>query len=68
MPGAAHLSIRVDDVDSAWSNALELGAHPVGAQVTTITAGPNVGGKMAYLRAPGGVIVELFQPAQRPTE
>ena len=64
VPASAHISMRVDDIESAFASACDMGATPVGPRITEITSGPNAGGKMVYLRVPGDVIVELFQPAR----
>ncbi len=61
-PGNVHLCLAVDDVDAAWSRAVELGARPVNPDgPVTVDAGPNAGARVAYLRVHDGISVELFQ-------
>lgn len=65
-PGAAHLSFVVDHIEEMWTKALAAGAQPVSPRVVEITAGPNKGGMIAYLRCPGDVTIELFEPRRLP--
>ena len=61
-PGNVHLCFRVEDADAAWRHAVDCGARPVdpGGPVE-LDGGPNEGAKVAYLRDPDGISVELFQ-------
>jgi catechol 2,3-dioxygenase-like lactoylglutathione lyase family enzyme len=60
-PGSAHLSLLVDDLPGLYRDLAAQGVAFVGGPVP-ITAGPNRGGCGAYLRDPGGILIELFQP------
>jgi creatinine amidohydrolase/Fe(II)-dependent formamide hydrolase-like protein/catechol 2,3-dioxygenase-like lactoylglutathione lyase family enzyme len=61
-PGNVHLCFRVEDAAAAWRHAVACGARPVdpGGPVE-LDGGPNKGAKVAYLRDPDGISVELFQ-------
>jgi catechol 2,3-dioxygenase-like lactoylglutathione lyase family enzyme len=60
-PGSAHLALLVDDLPGLYARLSGAGADFVSAPVR-IDAGPNAGGYAAYLRDPGGILIELFQP------
>jgi catechol 2,3-dioxygenase-like lactoylglutathione lyase family enzyme len=60
-PGNIHVCLDVDDVDTARAHALDCGARPVGGPVD-VGAGPQAGARIAYVRDPDGVTIELFQP------
>lgn len=60
-PGNVHLCLEVDDMDGAHHHAVGCGASPVSSSPIEIRAGPNAGGKVAYLRGPDGVTLELLQ-------
>jgi hypothetical protein len=53
--------LLVDDLPGLYQDLAARGASFVSAPVP-ITAGPNRGGYGAYLRDPGGILIELFQP------
>jgi catechol 2,3-dioxygenase-like lactoylglutathione lyase family enzyme len=63
--GSSHLSFLVDDLPEMYRQLQRKGVNLLGAPVM-IDAGPNRGGYGLYLRDPGGVLIELFQPP-RPT-
>jgi creatinine amidohydrolase/Fe(II)-dependent formamide hydrolase-like protein len=61
-PGNVHLCFRVEDADAAWARAVACGARPVNPDgPVTLDGGPNKGAKVAYLRDPDGISLELFQ-------
>jgi creatinine amidohydrolase/Fe(II)-dependent formamide hydrolase-like protein/catechol 2,3-dioxygenase-like lactoylglutathione lyase family enzyme len=61
-PGNVHLCFRVEDADAAWRRAVALGATPVNPDgPVELDGGPNKGAKVAYLRDPDGISLELFQ-------
>jgi catechol 2,3-dioxygenase-like lactoylglutathione lyase family enzyme len=61
-PGNIHVCLDVADVDAARDHALACGARPVGGPVD-VAAGPLAGARIAYVRDPDGVTIELFQAA-----
>lgn len=65
-PGNVHVCIAVDDMGTAHRHALACGASPVGDGPIEVRAGPNAGGRVAYVRNPDGVTIELLEPAARP--
>ena len=60
-PGNVHLCLRVDDMDTAHAHAVACGAFPVSARPIEVVAGPRTGARLAYLRDPDGVTIELVQ-------
>lgn len=64
-PGNVHLCLEVDDLEPVHAHALACGASPVGDGWIEVPAGPNAGARIAYLRTPDGVTLELFQPPAR---
>ena len=61
-PGNVHLCFRVEDADAAWRHAVACGARPVNPDgPVELDGGPNKGAKVAYLRDPDGISIELFQ-------
>lgn len=60
---AAHVALSVPDIGAAIADAQAHGVSVLG-EVVTVPAGPNRGGRLAYLRHPSGVFVELIQPPQ----
>ncbi len=60
-PGNIHVCLDVDDVDAARDHALTCGARPVGGPID-VAAGPREGARVAYVRDPDGITIELFQP------
>ncbi|MDQ3305193.1 MAG: VOC family protein [Actinomycetota bacterium] len=61
-PGNVHLCLRVDDMDQAHRHALACGARAVTGVPIEVGAGPRAGTRLAYLRDPDGVTIELVQP------
>jgi catechol 2,3-dioxygenase-like lactoylglutathione lyase family enzyme len=63
-PGSTHLSFLVDDLPALCK---KLGRDGVAllSEPVRIEAGPNKGGYGVYLRDPGGILIELFQPPER---
>ncbi|MFP5375510.1 MAG: VOC family protein [Acidimicrobiia bacterium] len=60
-PGNVHVCLRVDDMDAAHAHAVACGARPVSARPVDVAAGPRAGARLAYLRDPDGVTIELVQ-------
>jgi catechol 2,3-dioxygenase-like lactoylglutathione lyase family enzyme len=60
-PGNVHLCLLVDDIDAQWARAVALGARPVASAPVDITSGPNAGARVAYLRDPDGITLELYR-------
>ena len=60
-PGNVHVCLRVDDMDSAHAHAVACGATPVSERPIDVMAGPRAGARLAYLRDPDGVTIELVQ-------
>ena len=58
--GFAHVAFDVDDITAAIAAAEAHGVRPIGPPVT-IDQGPNAGGRVAYLRDPDGITIELLQ-------
>lgn len=58
--GAVHLALYVDDVDAAVREAAKHGWRLAGA-IQTITVGPRVGGRAAYLIDSDGLTLEFVQ-------
>ncbi|MBD9375707.1 VOC family protein [Rhizobium sp. ARZ01] len=57
--GSLHLGFNVD-IDAALAKASKHGLEPMG-EVIVIDAGPNQGARIAYLRNPEGLVLELIQ-------
>ena len=64
-PGNVHVCFKVEDMDAAHSHAVACGARPVSDAPVDVPAGPNAGARLAYLRDPDGVTIELVQPPPR---
>lgn len=64
--GNVHVCLRVEDMTAAHAHALASGARPVSHAPVEIAQGPRAGTRVAYLRDPDGVTIELFQPPPRP--
>lgn len=62
-PGNIHLCLGVGNVDTAREHALACGARAVGGPID-VAAGPMAGARIAYVRDPDGVTIELFQAAK----
>lgn len=61
-PGNVHLCLEVDDMDAAHARALQSGGQAVSATPIEVPAGPRAGTRIAYVRTPDGVTIELVQP------
>lgn len=61
-PGTAHLCLTSDDIDGLMARALALGATARSDGPVTITAGPNAGRRVCYLRDPEGLTIEVLDP------
>ena len=62
-PGNVHVCLRVNDMDAAHAHAVACGATPVSERPIEVAAGPRAGTRLAYLRDPDGVTIELVQEA-----
>ncbi len=60
-PGNVHVCLHVDDMDAAHAHAVDCGARAVSARPIDVAAGPRAGARLAYLRDPDGVTIELVQ-------
>jgi catechol 2,3-dioxygenase-like lactoylglutathione lyase family enzyme len=60
-PGNVHVCLRVADMDAAHAHALACGARAVSERPIDVIAGPRAGSRLAYLRDPDGVTIELVQ-------
>jgi catechol 2,3-dioxygenase-like lactoylglutathione lyase family enzyme len=61
-PGASHVAFGSDELDAVYERALEAGAEAISPGLVEITDGPNRGNRMAYLRTPDGLLLELSGP------
>lgn len=60
-PGNVHVCLHVADMDAAHAHAVACGATPVSERPIDVAAGPRAGTRLAYLRDPDGVTIELMQ-------
>ncbi len=60
-PGNVHVCLHVDDMDRAHAHTVACGARPVSERPIDVAAGPRAGARLAYLRDPDGVTIELVQ-------
>lgn len=60
-PGNVHVCFQVDDLDAAHRHAVACGAVPVGRAPVEVAGGPQGGTRLAYVRDPDGVTIELRQ-------
>jgi catechol 2,3-dioxygenase-like lactoylglutathione lyase family enzyme len=60
MASAAHVCFEVEDIAATWDRLMAAGASPQG-EIAPVTDGPMQGVKAAYLRDPGGIIIELVE-------
>jgi catechol 2,3-dioxygenase-like lactoylglutathione lyase family enzyme len=60
-PGNVHVCLRVGDMDAAHAHAVACGAIAVSERPIEVAAGPRAGTRLAYLRDPDGVTIELVQ-------
>ncbi len=61
-PGNVHVCLDVDDMDAAHAHAVACGGRGVSAAPIEVPAGPEAGTRLAYVRTPDGVTIELRQP------
>lgn len=59
-PGNAHIAFLVDDIDAILDRLLDANITFI-SEPLEAAAGPNKGRKVAYLRDPDGIIVQLMQ-------
>ncbi|HEY8525180.1 MAG TPA: VOC family protein [Acidimicrobiales bacterium] len=64
-PGTGHLCLLTDDIEDAMARAIARGATARSDGPVTITAGPNAGRRVCYLRDPEGITIELLEPRRR---
>ena len=64
-PGNVHVCLLVGDMEQARGRALACGATPVSEQIE-VARGPRKGMRVAYVRNPDGVTLELMQPPPGP--
>lgn len=62
--GHAHIAFVVDDLDGIVQKIAASGWKPPGSP-QTLTAGPNAGKRVVYVRDPDGTTIELMQPPNR---
>ncbi len=60
-PGNVHVAFRVLDIAESWSHAVKCGATSVSEGPVEIPSGPRAGRRVAYLRTPDGVTMELVE-------
>jgi catechol 2,3-dioxygenase-like lactoylglutathione lyase family enzyme len=65
-PGNVHVCLRVEDMAAAHAHAVACGGRPVSLAPIEIPRGPRAGTRVAYVRDPDGVTIELFQPPAGP--
>lgn len=63
-PGNVHLCLHVEDMAAAHAHAVACGARPVSDAPIHVAQGPKAGTRVAYLRDPDGVTIELHQPGR----
>lgn len=61
-PGNVHICLQVQDMIAAHAHAVSCGARPVSEAPIDVAQGPRAGTRVAYLRIPDGVTIELHQP------
>jgi hypothetical protein len=52
-------------MDESHAHAVACGAEPVSERPIDVAAGPRAGSRLAYLRGPDGVTIELVQEPRR---
>jgi len=60
-PGNVHICLEVEDMAAAHAHAATCGATPVSATPIEVARGPRAGMRVAYVRDPDGVTIELVQ-------
>ncbi len=59
--GSAHVALVVDNLDAVLQRVAESGWQAAG-QPQTLTAGPNAGKRVVYVRDRDGITIEFMQP------
>lgn len=59
--GSVHVAFQVDDLDAVL-NAIAASGWEAPGQPQTLTAGPNAGKRVVYVRDPDGSTIEFMQP------
>ncbi len=67
-PGNVHVCLRVHDMEAAHRHAVDCGARAVSEQPIEVRVGPRAGARLAYLRDPDGVTIELLQVPSPPPQ
>jgi glyoxylase I family protein len=62
--GHVHVAFVVDDLDAIMQKIAASGWTAPGSP-QTLTAGPNAGKRVVYVRDPDGTTIELMQPSNR---
>ncbi len=62
--GHVHVALVVDDLDAVMEKIATSGWKAPGSP-QTLTAGPNAGKRVVYVRDPDGTTIELMQPPNR---
>ena len=60
-PGNVHVCLSVADMAAAHAHAVACGAEPVSERPIDVATGPRAGARLAYVRGPDGVTIELVQ-------
>ena len=67
--GTAHLCFVVDDLPAVYEQLRSAGVDTfVSPPASVVDTGINTGGYGVYLRDPDGIVVEIFQPPNRPAQ
>ena len=61
--GSVHVALLVDDLDAVLAQITASGWEAAG-KPQTLTAGPNAGKRVVYVRDPDGITIEFMQPAK----
>ena len=63
--GTAHLCLLTEDLPALYEHLVAQGVDTFVSPPVLVDTGINTGGYGVYLRDPDGIVVELFQAAQR---
>jgi catechol 2,3-dioxygenase-like lactoylglutathione lyase family enzyme len=61
--GSAHVALTVDNLDAVLQKIVASGWKAAG-RAQTLTAGPNAGKRVVYVRDPDGTTIEFMQAAE----
>ena len=61
--GSAHVALLVEDLDAVLAQIAASGWKAAG-KPQTLTAGPNAGKRVVYVRDPDGITIEFMQPTK----